>query len=136
MEAQKAAAKRAEEEEKLNAERIIKLKETIVRSGLLNKKGKVNPTMKPRFFALIGQTLSYYATEDDVYREDGDEIGRIDLCSVSELIYPTRDVNVESTNPYAFDMVSGERVWCLGAGKFCIDNTIYTLTVPVVVHCW
>ena len=30
-------------------------------------------------------------------------------------MYPTKDTNMAASNPYAFDMVSGERVWCLGA---------------------
>jgi hypothetical protein len=68
-----------------------------------------------RFFAVIGQTLSYYASEEDVYREDGDEIGGIDLRTVSELQYPSADASVTTSHPYSFDMVAGERVWCLGA---------------------
>jgi hypothetical protein len=59
--------------------------------------------------------MSYYASEEDVYREDGDEIGTIDVGTVSELKYPTADASVTSTYPYTFDMVAGERVWCLGA---------------------
>ena len=31
------------------------------------------------------------------------------------MTYPTKDTNMAASNPYAFDMVSGERVWCLGA---------------------
>ena len=46
VEAQKAAAKRSEEEEILNKERVRLLKESIVRSGLLAKKGQVVKTMK------------------------------------------------------------------------------------------
>ena len=79
VEAQKLAKKEKEEEEKANQERIKHLKASIVQCGMLGKKGKINPTMKSRYFALVGQSLSYYATEEDVYREDGDEIGSIDL---------------------------------------------------------
>ena len=59
--------------------------------------------------------MSYYASEEDVYREDGDEIGTIDVGTVSELKYPTEDASLISMYPYTFDMVAGERVWCLGA---------------------
>ena len=38
---------------------------------MLAKKGQVVKTMKQRYFALIGQSLSYYAVEEDVFREDG-----------------------------------------------------------------
>ena len=93
-EAQKMAASRQREEEKANKERIAALKASIVRSGMLGKKGKVNPTMKQRYFALVGQSLSYYVKEDDVYREDGDEIGCIDLANVSTMKYPTEDATI------------------------------------------
>ena len=58
-------------EYKQNQERIELLKQSIVQSGMLAKKGQVVKTMKQRYFALIGQSLSYYAVEEDVFREDG-----------------------------------------------------------------
>ena len=86
VEAQKLAKKEKEEEEKANQERIKHLKVNIVQCGMLGKKGKINPTMKSRYFALVGQSLSYYATEEDVYREDGDEIGSIDLGTIEATV--------------------------------------------------
>ena len=40
-------------------------------------------TMKSRFFALTGHTLTYYASEEDLYSEDGDSIGSIRVFELS-----------------------------------------------------
>ena len=49
----------------------------MIQAGMLLKKGQVMKTMKSRFFALTGHTLTYYASEEDLYSEDGDSIGSI-----------------------------------------------------------
>ena len=63
------------------------------------------------FFIII---LFYVLTFKNLFFT-GDEIGCIDLRTVSELKYPTNDSSIVTNNPYSFDMVAGERVWTLGA---------------------
>ena len=101
-EAQKAEAKRIEDDAREEATRQEKVRTSLVQAGMLLKKGQVMKTMKSRYFALVGHTLSYYASEEDLYSQDDDAIGsigkRIGVLNIKQFLKYLKQPNRIITN--------------------------------------